>query len=74
MEFKEKFKFVESRLDTLMTFQEISVEAYIALSIELLRAKDNWDLKQVMDMIETAVWDEAKRKKEEEREARRRER
>lgn len=68
MEFKEKFRFVESRLDTLMAFQEISGEAYIALSIELLRVGDDWGLKQVMNMIETAVWDEQNRKDKEKRE------
>lgn len=83
MEFKEKFRFVKDRLETLMSFREISGHAYIAISIELLRVEDDWGLTNVMDMMESAVLDEqdkkdrekkerdeAKRKREEERKSR----
>lgn len=70
MEFKEKFRFVESRLDILMAFDEITSWDYAVISKKLMMAEDRIDLENVMNMIETAVMKKPK-KKDEEREARR---
>lgn len=68
MDFEEKRRFVNDRLDTLMAYQEISSLDYVAISKKLMRAEDGIDLANVMDMMEIAVVDEQTRKNDKERE------
>ena len=78
MDLKKKFDFINGRLETLMAFQEISSYDYVAISKQLMRAEDHFDLSNVMTEMETAVIKEQarkekqKREREEKREARRR--
>jgi hypothetical protein len=68
MDLKKKFDFVNSKLETLMAFQEISSRDYVAISKQLMRAEDHFDLSNVMTEMETAAIKEQARKNKEKRE------
>ena len=68
MDFEKKFDFINSKLEQLMTFGEISSRDYVKISKQLIRAKDDIDLSSVMTEMEAAVIIEQTRKDKEKRE------